>query len=377
MPKRHVNIATKVNASKIRKEKRNGRDYIIVPSATLPDNIVMNGIMYPDNEIEASFMSLEQTPAPFGHPVVNGNWVSATSPEGINAGWIGAWNENVRRENGRVFLDKVIDVEVAQRTANGRSVLEAIEKQEPIHTSTALTCDVEEVTGKNYMLVAHNMEFDHDAILLDEPGAATPSDGVGIFVNSAGQTEEIQVVNSILEQTEEELDWAVDSIVRVMERRNKVPLYDRLKAAIQEVFTPLARAETKNEKEAEMSKEEFDKLSAKVDALPESFKTLGESIANDVGTAVANALKPLIDAQAEVANAQKAKDDTELAELVGKIVKANLLSEDVAKTLTLNAARELAKKTAPAQSAAPINGLRVVNGNGDGKSRYEAPGEND
>lgn len=37
-----VNIRTLANAGAIRREKRNGRDVVIVPSATLPDNIVMN-----------------------------------------------------------------------------------------------------------------------------------------------------------------------------------------------------------------------------------------------------------------------------------------------------------------------------------------------
>jgi hypothetical protein len=31
------------------------------------------------------------------------------------------------------------------------------------------------------------MQFDHIAILLDEPGAGTPDEGVGMFVNADGQ----------------------------------------------------------------------------------------------------------------------------------------------------------------------------------------------
>ncbi len=31
------------------------------------------------------------------------------------------------------------------------------------------------------------MQFDHIAILLDEPGAGTPEEGVGLFVNADGQ----------------------------------------------------------------------------------------------------------------------------------------------------------------------------------------------
>lgn len=37
------------------------------------------------------------------------------------------------------------------------------------------------------------MMFDHVAVLLDEPGAGTPEDGVGIFVNSEGDEQQIEV----------------------------------------------------------------------------------------------------------------------------------------------------------------------------------------
>src|SRR5690606_18819593 len=129
-------------------------------------------------------------------------FVSALDPEGLNAGWIGAWNENVRREGGRVFLDKVIDVARANESEGGRRVLEAINKGEPIHTSTGLLAHLEPIKKANYKYVARDIDFDHDAILLDVAGAATPDDGVGIFVNSDGERQEVQVVNSIYEQTE-------------------------------------------------------------------------------------------------------------------------------------------------------------------------------
>lgn len=39
------------------------------------------------------------------------------------------------------------------------------------------------------------MNFDHVAVLLDEPGAGTPGEGVGIFVNSDGDEQEIEIAN--------------------------------------------------------------------------------------------------------------------------------------------------------------------------------------
>lgn len=348
-----VNIRTLANAGAIRREKRNGRDVVIVPSATLPDNVVMNSIMYPADEIEKSFSSLERTPAPLGHPTINGKFVSARDPEGINLGWIGAWNENVRRENGRVFLDKVIDVETANRSEGGKRVLEAIEKGGPIHTSTGLLAMLDAANGDvDYKHIARSLEFDHDAILLDELGAATPDQGVGMLVNAKGEQEEVEVINSIIEDADRDMDWAVEHLARALERREKASVLERFKTAILEAIGIPEREPSANRKEEQMtvSKEQFDALSAKVDTLSEGFSNIGATI----GDAVANAVKPLVDAQAALVANQQAQEQAEKAGLVEKVVKANLLTEAVANSLSLDALKELAPKAEPGK-AAPLN----------------------
>jgi len=345
-----VNVRSLANVAAVRKEKRNGRDVVIVPSATLPDDIVMNSIKYPAAEIAKSFMTLNRTPAPFGHPLVNGKFVSARDPEGINVGYIGAWNENVRQEGGRVLLDKVIDVEVANRTQNGKDVLNAIDKGEPVHTSTGLLCELGAANGSDHKHTATNIIFDHDAILINEDGAATPDQGVGMLVNASGEAEEIEVINSALSEADRDLDWALDSAVRALEKRQRAPIMERLKTALIEAFAGVEREPSINTKENDMtvSKEQFD-------ALSEEVKTLSDGIGKTIGEAVANAVKPLTDNLEALQNAQKAKDEAELSGLVAKIVKANILDEESAKELTLNAARKLAEKAAPGKAAA-LNG---------------------
>lgn len=350
-----INITRVLNTKNAKKAKRNGRDVIIVPSATLPDDVIMNRIKYPKAEIKKSFAGLEGTPAPFNHPMVNGKFVSAKEPEGINVGWIGAWNENVRQENGRVFLDKVIDVEVANRSEDGKRVLEAVTEGKPIHTSTGLVGFLEPVkNAEDHDAVIHDMTFDHDAILLDMSGAATPEQGVGIFVNSqTGESEEIEVINSTEDDANREMDWALDSIVRALEKKARFPIIERIRAAITEAFSAIGAETTATNEEAEMSKEEIDKLSAKVDALTESLSGIGKTITDGVGAAFANALKPLVDAQAAVlANAQAA-EEAEKAGLIDKIVKANLLDEATAKTTPLPVLKALVSN-AKLDTAAPI-----------------------
>lgn len=329
-----VNVATMVNASRIRREKRAGRDVIIVPSATLPDNVVMNKIRYPAPVIADSFKSLEGRPAPLGHPMVNGQYVSASSPDGIIRGFIGAHNENVRRENGKVLVDKVIDVAFANQSDGGKAVLAAIDKQEPIHTSTGLLATLKPIANDaTANFEVESMVLDHDCFLLDEPGAATPEQGVGVFVNSAG--DQLEVINSSLEDDlDRELTWAAESIVRVVERKEQEPLIERIKLAILRIVqgdpTPDNATGDALDDEEPMDKAQFDAMMAKLDAIGNAAPLTEEK----VGAIFANALKPITDAMEAQAAAAKAKDDADHAALVNKVVEAGLLDEADAKSAT-------------------------------------------
>lgn len=363
-----VNVRTLANVKAVRREKRNGRDVMIVPSATLPDNVVMNGILYPADEIGKSFLQLNRKPAPLGHPKVNGKFVSASDPEGLNQGYIGAWNENARREGGRVLIDKVIDIEIANRSEGGKAVLAAIEAGGPIHTSTGLLATLETANGADHKHIARNMLFDHDAILLNEDGAATPDQGVGMLVNSDGTQEEVEVINSsITEAADQEIDWAGTRLVEAVMRRQNMGAWEKMKAAILEALGFSERETTTNKKDTEMpvTDEQFNALSAKVDALSEGFTKIGETVTN----AVTAAVKPITDAHAEMVANQKAKDEEEKATLVNTVVKANILDEETAKATPLATLRVLAKNAEPGK-AAPLNNAFKP---GDGKPGFMPP----
>ncbi|KGA99531.1 putative gp7 protein [Enterobacteriaceae bacterium ATCC 29904] len=189
-----VNITTKVNSKSIRRETHNGREHLVLPSYTLPANVVMNGGLYTEDEINAHYQGLEGTLAPLGHPQVNGQFVSAFSPEGLCTGFVGAWNRNVKKSGNRIYVEKWVDVARAEESEGGRELLErvaAIERGDdvpPIHTSVAAFLDQLEpneqqrATGADWVAKIHSM--DHDAILLHEVGAATPEQGVGLMVNA-------------------------------------------------------------------------------------------------------------------------------------------------------------------------------------------------
>ena len=353
MSKVRVNVTSRVNSKSIRRERRNGRDIIVVPSATLPDNIVMNGIRYPAEEIEKGYKSLEGTPAPLGHPNVDGAFVSASDPEGLVRGFVGAWNENVRRENGRVFLDKIIDVEFASQTTGGKAVIEAINKGEPIHTSTGLygithptTNDAE---AKEYMT---DMVFDHDAILLGEEGAATPEQGVGMLVNGKTafdrQGQPVSVVNSTY--IDEEIDWAGTRLVELLERKKNQSVWEQVRDAIIRMVQGGEQASAANKKD------EADTMDEK------QMKELQDGVATAVATAIgpvlanalAEALKPVSDAVTAINSQNEAAAEARRVALVNQVVAAKLLTEDTAKTLPEAALTELLA------NAKPVNGLAAT-----------------
>lgn len=378
--KTRVNVTTLVNASKIRKETLRGQDYIVVPSATLPDNIIMKGVLYPADEIAKSYRQLENTLAPLGHPDREGQFLSATDPEAINAFHIGAMNRNVRREGGRVLMDKYIHVATANATERGRRVLAAIEAGGPIHTSTGLYAMMEPAANgvTEYKRIARNMIFDHDAILLDEPGAGRPEDGVGMLVNSEGVGEQIPVINSTFsDDADRGIDYAVSNLVQAVHQKHLAEKQDgmmsKLKTAILSLIPGLGMDSTTNQEDDTMtvSPEQFNELKAQVTALTAAVAPLA-NMGESLKAAVIEAVKPINDRVEAMANSEKAKDEAELTDLRTKIVGAGLMPEDAAKELTLNAARALAPKTTTGAAAPLLNGF----GGGkaaDGYGEFKAP----
>lgn len=196
-----VNIASLVVNSDIRTETIEGVEFTVIPSRTLPKDVVMNSIMYPSEEVEAAISTLDMSPVTIGHPVVNGKFAPASDPISQAAyGILGAHNRvKGKTDDGRWVVEKLIPTEQLQNTERGKKLAEAIKHKRPIHTSTGVYLTKEPEIGVNamgqeYTYRAKIDRFDHDAILLNEVGAATPEQGVGIFVNAKGESEETEVM---------------------------------------------------------------------------------------------------------------------------------------------------------------------------------------
>ena len=191
-----VNISSMVVNGDITTETIEGVDFIVIPSKTLPKDVVMNSIMYPSDEVESAISTLDGSPVTMGHPVVNGKFAPAGDPiSQAKFGLGGAFNRvKGRTDDGRWIVEKLIPVEQMQNTARGKKLADAIKHKMPIHTSTGVYLEKNPEVGVNsmgqeYTSVAKIIRFDHDAILLNETGAATPKQGVGLFVNADGEQE--------------------------------------------------------------------------------------------------------------------------------------------------------------------------------------------
>lgn len=197
-----------INASNISTTTINGQEHYVIRGAVpIVDDIVMNGGLYPAEEINNSYQTMERKLMPIGHPMVNGKYVSANDPQAVNDYYAGAWAQNVSKANDKVVMDVYVNKAVADTKPDGKRLIQRLDDMisgnnaEPIHVSTGLLLNKEQKAGeskqKKYSWVAHNMQFDHIAILLDEPGAGTPDEGVGMFVNSDGQEADVESTNLI------------------------------------------------------------------------------------------------------------------------------------------------------------------------------------
>jgi hypothetical protein len=197
-----------INASNISTTTINGQEHYVIRGAVpIVDDIVMNGGLYLGEEINNSYQTMEGKLMPLSHPKVDGKYVSANDPRAINVFHVGAWAQNVSKAGDKTVTDVYINKSVAETKPDGKRLIDRLDEMidgtntDPIHLSTGLLTNKEkksgESKGKKYSWIARNMQFDHIAILLDEPGAGTPEEGVGMFVNADGQEGEVETASLI------------------------------------------------------------------------------------------------------------------------------------------------------------------------------------
>ena len=359
MSKKLIFCTQKINQESIRRENRRGVEHIIVPSKTLPPDIVMNGGIYPKDEVAQSFRTLNRTPVTVEHPEIDGVFVSASDPEVDFDYRIGAWNENARQlDDGRIAVDKVINVQKALKTEKGKRLLDRIEELEknssprPIHTSVGVFVESEKLDsprvnamGQEYTWIARNMYFDHDAILLDSIGAATPEQGTGIGVNS----ESIKVEHFILNDDEHSPSQTSKLEPEVNTMREL--LINKLKELEIEVNAEIS--------DDELLEKYNEAVAPKAEEKPE------EELELSVNAELSETVKEQADKIADLESKIQANEDAKLAEQIAQVkscAKYKDLSEDALKAIALNSSSDFEKMLAESKPSIGIGSTMDVNG---------------
>ena len=185
----------------VRTEQLNGRDHLVTEMIPIVGDSVMKGGFYPDEEVSASFNSLDGLLAPSGHPKVNGYNVSAYHPLAVNANNVGGFILNPSKSGKVVTCEFWLDTTVAVNSKDGKELMRRINAKEKVGVSTGLILDEfatngESPDGTPYTWVGKNYRFDHVALLLNEVAAGDAS-GTELQLNQQGEgrTKDVFIVN--------------------------------------------------------------------------------------------------------------------------------------------------------------------------------------
>lgn len=190
MVKNNNEMQTYSNSNKeyeIREETLNGRVYVVVPVTMMVEGVHQGShgpLLHTASELGKIPESWNGIPVTVGHPVVDGSFVSANSPQVLESWAIG--NVFHTTLNGlslksEAWLEK-------SKLALHENLNDRIENGEIIEVSVGVFSEDEMVEGtwhnEQYIAVAKNLRPDHLAILPNETGACSVKDGCGIRVNS-------------------------------------------------------------------------------------------------------------------------------------------------------------------------------------------------
>lgn len=191
MAKRAQIFLNQLALSKAIRTTADGVDYLVVPAIAAKEG-VMNGKFYSAAELEMFANTWNGVPVPVGHPKdADGNFVSANSPDVESTANIGRfYNVSFSTNSSTLQGELWINIDKATRLGFGELVTR-LEGGEIMNVSTGLFSnmvdEVGEFDGVPYSQIATNIRPDHLALLPNELGACSVSDGCGthLYANCA------------------------------------------------------------------------------------------------------------------------------------------------------------------------------------------------
>jgi hypothetical protein len=172
----------RLTPSETRRLRWDGKDVLIVPVVMARSDVVMNGSLFPEEEMLPE--TWDGVPVTVGHPSNGGDFISANSPEVLSAWAVGQiFHSEVVA--GKLKAEAWITIERAKEIAPG--LIETIESGEPMDVSTGYFSFPEpvggELNGKIYEDIDRGVRPNHLALLPHEEGACNWADGCGVRAN--------------------------------------------------------------------------------------------------------------------------------------------------------------------------------------------------
>tara|TARA_R110002020_G_scaffold46027_5_gene131275 strand:+ start:15887 stop:16957 length:1071 start_codon:yes stop_codon:yes gene_type:complete len=189
------------------------RKHTVLSALTIEGDTVMNDIFYPIDVIKNSFESLDNLPAPAGHPSFNGSPLDPNSPVARNQFDIGAFIKDPKLTDKKVFNNIYIDEVRASESEKGKAILNKAKDGSTLGVSTGGTAKIEKKKGENYNYIVTDLKFDHVAILDGEEPA-----GANTYINNSDvefiDVDLIDINKSSLTQEEEKsMDFTTSKLV--------------------------------------------------------------------------------------------------------------------------------------------------------------------
>lgn len=175
---------------KVRRETLAGRDYLVAP-VTLLRPRVLNGsggpLFYPADEIARNVSAWNGMPLVVYHPTENGVAVSARTPAAAKKSVGTVYHAKIDNEAlvGEAWFDIERTQAVDARILNDLNASRQIEISTGLATENEAAPEGSEADGVAYTGIARNYRPDHLAILPDQEGACSISDGCGVLNSEA------------------------------------------------------------------------------------------------------------------------------------------------------------------------------------------------
>lgn len=207
-----------INADTLKLKVLNGRSYMVGPTV-MAKECVMNGLLYPKDELKRAAGGWNGRPVTVGHPKRDGNFVSANSPDVLEETQIGfIFDTSMRTDDGGMQAEVWLDVTKIDKF---EPVRDAVQNGEMLEVSTGLFLDRVEkegtFNGVKYKGVATNHLPDHLALLPSDVGACSIKDGAGfprvnqMFTgNEVVMQERVRILRNKLAETHKEGFYIVD-----------------------------------------------------------------------------------------------------------------------------------------------------------------------